>query len=46
MNDLETLSYNIANAEPWHEGLKVIDRNWLQSRLAERGGAMLPPEHE
>lgn len=42
MNDLENLSSNIAASEPWYEGLKVIDRNWLQVHLAEHGGAAPP----
>ena len=43
MGDLETLSYNVTSGEPWHEGLKVISRTWLQENLAESGGAVLPP---
>lgn len=43
MSDLEALSYNVANNEPWHTGLKVIDRAWLQAHLAE-GGAQPPRE--
>ena len=46
MTDLEALSFNIANGEPWHEGLKVISRTWLQEALAEAGGATLPPDHQ
>lgn len=42
MADLETLSFNVSNNEPWHEGLKVINRAWLQERLAQAGGAALP----
>ena len=44
MADLEALSFNIANSEPWYEGLKVIDRGWLQQMLADSGGAALAPD--
>ncbi|WP_426127911.1 DGQHR domain-containing protein [Pararhizobium sp. PWRC1-1] len=43
MNDLEALSFNVTNSEPWYEGLKVVDRNWLQVHLAEQGGAAAAP---
>ena len=42
MADLEALSFNISSNEPWHEGLKVISRTWLQQRLSESGGAPAP----
>jgi hypothetical protein len=42
MADLEALSFNISSNEPWHEGLKVISRTWLQQRLSEGGGAPAP----
>jgi hypothetical protein len=44
MADLETLSFNVANGEPWYEGLRVISREWLQETLAVGAGAVLPPE--
>lgn len=44
MNDLEALSFNVANSEPWYEGLKIIDRNWLQVHLADHAGAVPPAE--
>ncbi|MCL4068938.1 DGQHR domain-containing protein [Pseudomonas sp. GX19020] len=44
MTDLEALSFNVANSEPWYEGLKVIDRNWLQVHLSGEGGAVPPLE--
>jgi len=44
MTDLETLSFNIANGEPWYEGLKVVSRGWLQESLAAEAGAVLLPE--
>ena len=40
MGDLEALSFNVSNSEPWYEGLKVIDRNWLQAWSAARGSAV------
>jgi DGQHR domain-containing protein len=46
MQDLETLSFNIANGEPWYDGLKVISRSWLQESLAAAGGAAIPPEED
>ncbi|RWC47181.1 DGQHR domain-containing protein [Mesorhizobium sp.] len=46
MADLETLSFNVANGEPWHQGLKVVDRNWLQQTLADAGGAVPPASDE
>lgn len=42
MNDLEALSFNVSNSEPWYEGLKIVDRNWLQVHLADHSGAPLP----
>lgn len=42
MADLEALSFNVSSNEPWHEGLKVISRTWLQQRLSESGGAQAP----
>lgn len=42
MNDLEALSFNVSGSEPWYDGLKIIDRNWLQVHLAEHGGAVAP----
>jgi DGQHR domain-containing protein len=44
-NDLVTLSFNKSNGEPWHNGLKIIDRTWLNAKLAEQGGAP-PPNDE
>lgn len=44
MADLETLSFNVSNGEPWHEGLKVVSRGWLQEALADAGGAAPPQE--
>jgi len=46
MSDLETLSFNKANDDDWYEGLKVINRNWLQGYLSEQGGAALTPDEE
>ncbi|MEQ1899553.1 MAG: DGQHR domain-containing protein [Devosia sp.] len=46
MADLEALSFNVSNGEPWYEGLKVIDRNWLQQMLADAGGAAPPVDDE
>lgn len=46
MADLEALSFNVANGEPWYEGLKVIDRGWLQQTLADAGGAVPPAGDE
>ncbi|MER8778808.1 DGQHR domain-containing protein [Mesorhizobium sp. M0977] len=46
MADLETLSFNVANGEPWYQGLKVIDRSWLQQALADAGGAVPPARDE
>lgn len=43
MADLEALSFNIANGEPWYEGLKVISRGWLQETLMVASGAVQPP---
>lgn len=43
-NDLVTLSFNKSNGEPWYNGLKVIDRTWLNGKLAEHGGAPPPVE--
>ncbi|MEW9525965.1 DGQHR domain-containing protein [Agrobacterium radiobacter] len=42
MSDLEALSFNVSGSEPWYDGLKIIDRNWLQVHLAEHGGAVAP----
>lgn len=42
MSDLEALSFNVANGEPWYEGLKVINRRWLQEQLTYGGAAVLP----
>ncbi|MDQ0996082.1 DGQHR domain-containing protein [Phyllobacterium ifriqiyense] len=42
MNDLEALSFNVANSEHWYEGLKIIDRNWLQVHLSDHAGATPP----
>lgn len=47
MADIETLSFNVDNDEPWYEDLKVIDRSWLQQTLADAGGAVPPgPDEE
>lgn len=46
MNDLETVSFNVSNNEPWHQDLKVVSRAWLQDHLAQNGGAALPPAEE
>ena len=46
MSDLETLSFNKANDDDWYEGLKVINRSWLQGYLSEQGGAVLTPDEE
>jgi hypothetical protein len=44
MSDLEALSFNVANQEPWYEGLKVISRSWIQDKLAASGGVLFPPD--
>jgi DGQHR domain-containing protein len=44
MSDLEALSFNVSNGEPWYEGLKVVSRGWLQETLAIGAGAAPPPE--
>jgi DGQHR domain-containing protein len=46
MADLETLSFNVANGEPWHEGLKVVSRGWIQDLLAAPSGATILPDSE
>ena len=45
MADLETLSFNVSNGDPWYEGLKVVSRAWLQNNLSE-GGAAAPPAED
>ncbi|MBP0496271.1 DGQHR domain-containing protein [Roseomonas indoligenes] len=37
VNDLETMSSNIAAQKPWYRGLQVVDRSWLDDWLRERG---------
>jgi hypothetical protein len=41
-NDLVTLSFNKSHDEPWYNDLKIIDRTWLNAKLAEQGGAPPP----
>jgi DGQHR domain-containing protein len=41
-NDLVALSFNISSGEDWYQGLNVVDRTWLNAKLAEHGGAPLP----
>ncbi len=45
-NDLVTLSFNKSNGEPWYNGLKIIDRTWLNGKLAEHGGAPPPVDED
>ncbi len=45
-DSLVTLSFNKSNNEPWYNGLKIIDRTWLNAELAEQGGAPPPDEED
>jgi DGQHR domain-containing protein len=38
MADLEALSFNVANSEPWYQGLRVVSREWIQDRFISGGG--------
>jgi hypothetical protein len=46
MQDLETLAFNVADGEPWYDGLKVISRGWLQESFAAAGGATVPQQED
>lgn len=35
INDLEMISSNLVNSEPWYEGLMVVDSNWLRTNEAD-----------
>ena len=44
MGDLEALSFNLSNSDVWYEGLKVVDKGWLQANSNTFGGASPPPK--
>jgi DGQHR domain-containing protein len=42
MKALETISYNMTNEEPWHQGVQMIDRSWLEDHLHAAKPAIIP----